>query len=141
MRSRLCLFALLMLVVPQLRAQQITGRVVDQRNGQPMSAVQVSIPGTGIGALSQQSGRYLLLNVPVGTHAVTAQRIGSGELLHPVAVGEHDGPRTIGLHLLLGERPAPSRLDTEQRKERRGHAHGETWQLVSPTEARLQWLE
>jgi outer membrane receptor for ferrienterochelin and colicin len=41
-----------------------------------MAAVQVSITGTGIGALSQQTGRYLLLNVPVGTHTVTAQRIG-----------------------------------------------------------------
>ena len=28
------------------------------------------------GALSQATGRYLLLNVPVGTHTVTAQRIG-----------------------------------------------------------------
>src|SRR5262245_4901354 len=69
------------LVVPllfasALGAQQVTGRVVDQSTGQPMAAVQVSITGTGVGALSQQSGRYLLLNVPVGTHTVTAQRIG-----------------------------------------------------------------
>jgi TonB-linked SusC/RagA family outer membrane protein len=70
------LVAALAFVAPQLNAQQITGRIVDQGSGQPMAAVQVSITGTGIGALSQQTGRYLLLNVPVGTHTVTAQRIG-----------------------------------------------------------------
>ncbi len=72
------LIAGLLTFASQLGAQQqqVTGRIVDQSNGQPMAAVQVSIAGTGIGALSQQSGRYLLLNVPVGTHTVTAQRIG-----------------------------------------------------------------
>ena len=80
MQPRSCLtralVAAFLFVVPSVSAQQITGRIVDQQNGQPLAAVQVSIPGTGIGALSQQSGRYLLLNVPVGTNSVTAQRIG-----------------------------------------------------------------
>ena len=55
-------------------AQQVTGTVRDERSGQPMAAVQVFIPGTGVGALTQNNGRYLLLNVPVGPHQVTAQR-------------------------------------------------------------------
>ena len=71
----------------QLGAQQITGRIVDRGSGQPMAAVQVSIAGTGIGALSQQTGRYLLLNVPVGTHTVTAQRIGFKTTTAQVTVG------------------------------------------------------
>src|SRR5688572_23101667 len=81
MRQRLCLnFALLaawLLVVPKLGAQQqLTGRVTDLRTGQPMPQVQVFISALSQGALSQQNGRYVLLNVPVGTHTVTAQRIG-----------------------------------------------------------------
>ena len=78
MRSRQCLYALFAIfcLVAPVGAQQITGRIVDQGSGQAMAAVQVSIPGTGIGALSQATGRYLLLNVPVGTHTVSAQRIG-----------------------------------------------------------------
>ena len=78
MRPRQCLYALfaIFFMASQVGAQQITGRLVEQGSGQPMSAVQVSISGTGIGALSQATGRYLLLNVPVGTHTVTAQRIG-----------------------------------------------------------------
>src|SRR5262245_32869558 len=76
--SRLCRIAALasVLTVPSLGAQQVTGRIVDQANGQPIAAVQVSIPGTGIGALTQQSGRYLLLAVPPGSHTLTVQRIG-----------------------------------------------------------------
>ena len=76
LRLTLSLVSLLVLVVPNVGAQQVTGRVIDQRSGQPLAAVQVFIPGAGIGALSQQNGRYLLLNVPAGTQTLTAQRIG-----------------------------------------------------------------
>jgi hypothetical protein len=81
MLSRKCLYtalALIFVTVPQLGAQQITGRVLDQSTGQPLAAVQVFIAGSGLGALSQQNGRYLLLNVPAGTHTINAQRIGYG---------------------------------------------------------------
>ena len=71
--------AALLLLAPSLGAQQVTGRVTNSQTGAPLSAVQVFIPGSGIGALSQQNGRYLLLNVPVGTHTLTAQRIGYSE--------------------------------------------------------------
>ena len=80
MRSRFRLMTVLctalLLIAPSLGAQQVTGRVVNQANGQPLAAVQVFIAGSGIGALSQQNGRYLLLNVPAGTHTLTAERIG-----------------------------------------------------------------
>src|SRR4051812_44250145 len=78
MQRKLCLtlVAALLLIAPGVGAQQVTGRIVDQGSGQPMAAVQVSIQGTGVGALTQQTGRYLLLNVPVGQHTLTAQRIG-----------------------------------------------------------------
>ena len=84
------LVAALMLIVPSVGAQQITGRVIDQQTGQPIAAVQVFIPDTGLGALSQQNGRYLLLNVPVGTHTLNAQRIGyAGQTAEvTVAAGE-----------------------------------------------------
>ena len=54
LRSIYVLLAVL-LMAPSLGAQQITGRVTDQNSGQPMAAVQISIPGTGIGALSVAS--------------------------------------------------------------------------------------
>ena len=77
MRTRPCLvFGFVLLVGSNLSAQQITGRVTDQQTGQPLAAVQIFISGSGIGALTQQNGRYLLLNVPAGTHTLTAERIG-----------------------------------------------------------------
>jgi len=78
--------AALLLFAPSLSAQQITGRVTNSQTGTPLSAVQVFVEGAGVGALSQQNGRYLLLNVPVGTHTLTAQRIGYSEQTMEVTV-------------------------------------------------------
>src|SRR5262245_54794955 len=67
-----------LLLAPSLAAQQstVTGRVTDQQSGEPIASVQVSIAALSIGGLTQQDGRYVLQNVPVGTHQLTAQRIG-----------------------------------------------------------------
>jgi len=65
--------------VPALSAQEtgtITGRVTDAVTAQPLASAQVTIPELQIGVLTQQNGRFILLNVPAGTHTVTVQRIG-----------------------------------------------------------------
>lgn len=54
----------------------ITGRVTDAMTGQPISAAQIYIEALELGVLSGENGRYLLLNVPTGTHALTATLIG-----------------------------------------------------------------
>ena len=68
-------------------SQQITGRITNAQTGEPLAAVQVFIAGSGIGALSQQNGRYLLLNVPAGTHTLSAERIGYRAATQQVSVG------------------------------------------------------
>jgi len=65
---------------------QITGTVTSAGNGLPMGDVQVSIEGTGLGQLSNQDGRFLILNVPVGQVEVVAQLIGYGEERQTVTV-------------------------------------------------------
>src|SRR5688572_14737927 len=79
------LVAAFVLVAPGVSAQQITGRVTDLA-GQPLAAVQVFIAGSGIGALTQPNGRYLLLNVPAATHTLTAERIGFGTVTREITV-------------------------------------------------------
>ena len=82
-----------LLMASNLGAQQsgtVTGQVTDARSGQPISAIQLFISELSIGALAQQNGRYVLLNVPVGTHMVTAQRIGFGTLTREVTVRAGD---------------------------------------------------
>lgn len=73
-------FALLaFLLVPSLAAAQtgtVQGQVVDASTGQPISSAQVTVEGTGVGGLSNQQGRFLLLNVPVGEQTVSAVLIG-----------------------------------------------------------------
>ena len=88
MQPKLRPWALLgvLLAAQSLEGQQITGRVVNQQTGEPLAAVQVFIAGSGIGALTQQNGRYLLLNVPLGSHAVSAERIGYRAVTQQVAV-------------------------------------------------------
>ena len=44
-----------------LSAIQITGRVVDATTARPLAGAQVHIPGTGLGALTNAAGRYLIL--------------------------------------------------------------------------------
>jgi len=61
---------------PAVQEGRITGRVLDARTNSPVSEAQVFIPGTGIGMLTPEGGRYLLLSVPVGTHTLRVERIG-----------------------------------------------------------------
>jgi len=84
------LVAALLILTPNLGAQQsgtITGLVTAARTGLPLSATQVFIADLDIGVLSQQNGRYLILNVPTGTHTVTATRIGSRTVTQQATVG------------------------------------------------------
>ncbi len=62
----------------QLAAQSgtINGRVTDSTSNQPLSNVQVAIPGTSIGALSRGDGTFTMVAVPPGQHRVHARRIG-----------------------------------------------------------------
>ena len=57
-------------------AGTVTGLVADATTNRPLAAAQVYIPDLDIGVLTQQNGRYILLNVPAGTHTLTVERIG-----------------------------------------------------------------
>jgi len=80
------LFAAFLVALPGLSAQTVTGRVIDQSSGQPLASVQVFVAGSGIGSLTQQNGRFLLVNVPVGIHSLTAERIGYRSVTAEVTV-------------------------------------------------------
>jgi TonB-linked SusC/RagA family outer membrane protein len=79
LRTLLAALAIGLVSAGGVAAQQtgtITGRVTDNQLGQPISSAQVFISGLNLGVLSQQNGRFLLVNVPAGTHEVTVERIG-----------------------------------------------------------------
>jgi TonB-dependent starch-binding outer membrane protein SusC len=69
---------------------RITGRVVDAATNRPLAGVQVFVPPTGIGNITDQDGRYLLQNVPAGSVTVTAQLVGykQGTVTTTVTAGQ-----------------------------------------------------
>ena len=72
--------ALFLYLVPSpspLAAQTgtIAGIVRSGASSQPLSNVQISVEGTGLGGLSNNEGRILILQVPAGEHTVIAQLI------------------------------------------------------------------
>jgi len=61
----------------------VTGTILSADQGQPLDAVQVSLEAVGTGevrygGLTQASGRYLIINVPVGQYLLRAELLGFG---------------------------------------------------------------
>jgi TonB-linked SusC/RagA family outer membrane protein len=81
MRAFACvILGVLFLALPPAEAAgqagTLTGVVQDQAGGEPVPSVQIFIADLNLGGLTQQNGRFLLQNVPAGTHMVTADRLG-----------------------------------------------------------------
>ncbi|HID93813.1 MAG TPA: TonB-dependent receptor [bacterium (Candidatus Stahlbacteria)] len=55
---------------------KIAGVVTDEETGKPLPAANVIVIGTPLGAAADQSGRYVILNVPPGTYSVKASMMG-----------------------------------------------------------------
>jgi outer membrane receptor protein involved in Fe transport len=104
-------FALLaLLVAPSIAAAQtgtVQGQVVDAATGRPLPSAQVSIDGTGLGGLSNQQGRFLILNVPVGQQTVRALLIGYSPEQSTVTV-------TVGQTATVDFRLGSSALEMEE---------------------------
>lgn len=69
----------------------VTGTILDASTGQPLDAVQVSLQtpsgeATPYGGLTQATGRFLLVNVPVGQYTLRAQLLGFGTQTQTVDV-------------------------------------------------------
>ena len=63
----------------ELAAQEgsrVQGQATNAVTGQPLAGAQVFIPGTGLGTLTNEEGRFLLLNVPAGERTVRLELIG-----------------------------------------------------------------
>ena len=65
----------------------ISGVLTNGESGEPLSNVQISVEGTGLGTLTNNQGRFLILNVPAGDREVVAQLIGFREERHTVSLG------------------------------------------------------
>ena len=81
---------LLFLTAFPLAAQttgQVSGRVTNATTGEPLAGAQVVIQGTTIGTMANPQGRFLILNVPAGTHTIEVTRLGYAYQSMQVTVG------------------------------------------------------
>lgn len=71
---------------PSQEMGTVTGQVVDARSAAPISGAQVFLEGSGIGTLTGQNGRFVLLNVPAGSYTLQVERIGYAAVTREVTV-------------------------------------------------------
>jgi outer membrane receptor protein involved in Fe transport len=55
---------------------KITGVVTDSQTKEPLIGVTVSVVGTNLGAITDEDGHYIVLNVPVGTYTLRMTAVG-----------------------------------------------------------------
>ncbi len=103
MRIRRSILALSLLAIAAAPATaqeraSVTGRVIDAATMAPLESVQLVIEGTNFGALSNNLGRYLILNLPPGTHTIRAVLLGYGPVAQEFTV-EAGGSATVDFEL------------------------------------------
>lgn len=55
---------------------KIAGRITDKVTGEPLTAANISIEGTTMGAAANLEGQYTILHVPPGIHSLRVSLIG-----------------------------------------------------------------
>ena len=127
---KLCVVcALLALAVPagaQERAS-VTGRVTDAATMGPLAGAQVQIEGTNYGQLTNTEGRFVIGNIPPGTHTLRAVFIGYGPVAHEFTVAE-GGTAEVDFQLRTSALALDGIVVTatgQQRKRELGNAVGE----------------
>ena len=78
----------------------LTGHVLDERTGEHLPYVNVQIKGTNIGTVTDESGHYLLQDLPIGRQTVIFSYVGYETLELPVVMEEN---RTIELKATIRE--------------------------------------
>ncbi len=79
------------LALPAQTQAQVTGTVTAAETGEPLATVQVSIEGTGIGGLTDERGRYLLVGVPAGAQVLLFQYLGFETVRREISVAAGQG--------------------------------------------------
>ena len=86
--SAIALLSAIALPAAAQERASVTGSVRDANTMAPLSGAQVIIEGTNFGALANSDGRFVILNIPPGTHSVRAVFIGYGPAAQEITVAE-----------------------------------------------------
>jgi hypothetical protein len=55
---------------------KIAGQVTGNDTGEPLAGANIVLEGTGMGAAADESGYFVILNVPPGTYKLTVVMVG-----------------------------------------------------------------
>jgi len=82
-KKKFLLFITLLLTTFTFAANygKITGKVTDDKTGQPITGVNIIVQGTELGAATDEDGKYLILQIPPGTYNLEASRIGYNKMV------------------------------------------------------------
>ena len=78
MQRKLLFLLLITALVPGLMfaSGKIKGKVVDASSGEPLVGANVIVVGTSMGAATNVSGEYTVLNIPSGTYTLKTSYVG-----------------------------------------------------------------
>lgn len=79
----------------------LAGLVTDKGSGEPLAGASVWIKGTRLGAMTDQMGRYEILDVPAGTYTAMASMVGYTSVLHERVTVEPDEHLILNFQLPL----------------------------------------
>ena len=80
----------------QYNTQIVKGTVIDKASEKPLAGISVTVAGMSIGATTDSSGSYKLVNVPVGRQKIAFSSVG----YKPVTIPEI--LITIGKEVVMG---------------------------------------
>src|SRR5688500_6797801 len=102
-RRQFAVLAAALLSAGSLSGQErgtITGAVLEAATQRPLQGAQVAVAGTQIGTFTNQQGRFVLSNVPAGTHEIRSSLIGYGQATRAVNVV---AGQTVNVDISLNE--------------------------------------
>lgn len=76
MKRLVCLLIVLAQCAISGTTGKIAGRIVDGATREPLPFANVTVEGTQMGATTDASGSYFIINIPVGTYKVRASMVG-----------------------------------------------------------------
>ena len=97
------LTAVLLVIAVPLAAQHdahLTGHVLDEKTGEHLAFVNVQLKGTNIGTVTDESGHYLLKDLPLGKQTIVFSFVGYETEELPVTIVEN---KTVELKAVIHE--------------------------------------
>ena len=97
------LTAVLLVIAVPLAAQHdahLTGHVIDEKTGEHLAFVNVQLKGTNIGTVTDESGHYLLKDLPLGKQTIVFSFVGYETEELPVTIVEN---KTVELKAVIHE--------------------------------------